>query len=124
MVSLVSIIFGRMLPGVDASPLGIAIGVGVVIVANGAISDWLVRRARALGYHTALRQFVVTLAINLGIVVVGQFVLDVLRGQTLEHALVFVLLLSLIVTLYDRYLPIHVTRFADDTPDEAGASGG
>jgi hypothetical protein len=124
LVSLVSIIFGRMLPGVDASPVGIAIGVGVVIVVNAAISEWLVRRARPLGSSTALRQFAWTLAINLGIVVVGQLVLDVLRGQTFEHALVFVLLLSLIVTLYDRYLPIHIARFADDGVAAGGAHGG
>jgi hypothetical protein len=124
LVGLVSIIFGRMLPGVEASPLGIAVGVGLVIVVNAAINDWLVRRARTLGYYTAFRQFVGTLAINLGIVVVGQFLLDALRGQTFEHALVFVLLLSLIVTLYDRYLPIHVARFADDGPADGSPAHG
>jgi hypothetical protein len=111
LVGLVSIIFGRMLPGVEASPLGIALGVAVLIVANGAVSDILVRRTRTLGFHSTPRQFVATLAINIGLVLVGQVVLDILRGPTLEHALVFVLLLSLIVTLYDRYRPIHVTRF-------------
>jgi hypothetical protein len=111
LVSLVSIIFGRMLPGVDASPLAIAAGVAVVIAINGAVSDWLIRRARQLGYHTATRQFIGTLAVNLAIVGIGQLVLDVLRGPTLEHALVFVLLLSLIVTLYDRYRPMNFARF-------------
>jgi hypothetical protein len=111
LVSLVSIIFGRMLPGVDASPLAIAVGVAVVIVINAAISDWLIRRARQLGYHTTTRQFLGTLAVNLAIVAVGQLVLDVIRGPTLEHALVFVFLLSLIVTLYDRYRPMNFARF-------------
>jgi hypothetical protein len=111
LVSLVSIIFGRMLPGVDASPLGIAAGVGVVIVINAAVGDWLIRRARQLGYHTTTRQFLGTLAVNLAIVAIGQLVLDVLRGPTLEHALLFVLLLSLIVTLYDRYRPMNFARF-------------
>jgi hypothetical protein len=111
LVSLVSIIFGRMLPGVDASPLGIAAGVGVVIVINAAVGDGLIRRARQLGYHTTTRQFLGTLAVNLAIVAIGQLVLDVLRGPTLEHALLFVLLLSLIVTLYDRYRPMNFARF-------------
>jgi hypothetical protein len=111
LVGLVSIIFGRMLPGVEASPLGIAVGVAVVIVVNGWFSDYLIRRARTLGYHTATRQFLGTLIVNVVIVEVGQLILDVLHGPTLQHALVFVLLLSLIVTLYDRYRPIHVTRF-------------
>jgi hypothetical protein len=120
LVALVSIIFGRMLPGVEASPIGIAVGVAIVIVLNAAISDWLVRRARVLGYHTTTRQFLGTLAVNLTIVFVGQLMLDVLHGPTLEHALVFVLLLSLIVTLYDRYRPIHVTRFAADFAADTG----
>jgi hypothetical protein len=59
---------------------------------------------------------------NLGIVLVGQLLLDVLRGPTLEHALVFVLLLSLIATLYDRYRPIHVARFeGEETASPATA---
>jgi hypothetical protein len=51
------------------------------------------------------------LAINLLIVVVGQVILASLTGRRLEHALVFAGLITLIVTLYDRYRPIHVARF-------------
>jgi len=111
LVGLVSVIFGRMLPGVEASPLVIAVGVAIVIVVNSAISDFLVRRARRLGFHTTTRQFLGTLAVNLAIVAIGQVLLEVLRGQTLQHALIFVLLLSVIVTFYDRYRPIHIARF-------------
>ena len=64
-----------------------------------------------LGYHTATRQFLGTVAVNVAIVAVGQLILNVLNGPTLQHALVFVLLLSVIVTFYDRYRPIHVARF-------------
>ena len=111
LVGLVSVIFGRMLPGVEASPLAIAAGVAIVIIANSAISDFLVRRARRLGFHTTTRQFIGTLAVNLGIVGVGQLILAVLNGPSLQHALIFVLLLSVIVTFYDRYRPIHIARF-------------
>src|SRR5262249_15832721 len=115
----VSVIFGRMLPGVEAAPYQIAIGVALVIVVNAAISDWLVRRARRLGYHTATRQFAGTLAVNIAIVVVGQVVLQVLTRQTLQHAYVFLLLISIIVTFYARYRPIHIARFgtAENPPD-------
>ena len=119
LVGLVSVIFGRMLPGVEASPLVIAVGVAIVIVVNSAISDFLVRRARRLGFHSTTRQFLGTLAVNLAIVAIGQVLLEVLRGQTLQHALVFVLLISIIVTFYDRYRPIHIARFgtAENPPD-------
>jgi hypothetical protein len=111
LVALVGVIFGRMLPGTDPSPVAVAIGVAIVIVVNSAISDFLVRRARRLGYHTATRQFVGTFAVNAAIVLIGQLILDVLHGPALQHALVFVLLLSVIVTFYDRYRPIHIARF-------------
>jgi len=48
---------------------------------------------------------------DVAIVAVGQLILNVLHGPTLQHALVFVLLLSVIVTFYDRYRPIHIARF-------------
>jgi hypothetical protein len=54
------------------------------------------------------------LVINIGIVAVGQALVTSLTDQRLEHAFVFAGLLTLIVTLYDRYRPIHVARFAAD----------
>ena len=109
-VSLVSIIFGRMLPGVDASPVGTALGIAVVIVVNTIISEGLVRQGRQ--WASTIRQFGAMLVVNVVVVAIGQVVLASLTGRRLEHALVFVLLLTLIVTLYDRYRPIHLARFA------------
>jgi hypothetical protein len=122
LVALVGVIFSRMLPGVEAAPWTIAVGVAVVIVADAAISEWFVRRGRAEG--SAIVQFGATLITNLVLVFLGQLVIDFLAGRVLEHALVFVLLLSLIVTLYDRYRPIHLARFAvGDAVDAAGPAG-
>ncbi len=114
LIALVIIIFGRMLPGVDATPLETTIGIGVMIVANTLITEALVRQGAS--WSSAVRQFVVMLAINLLIIAVGQFILASLTDRRLEHALVFAGLITLIVTLYDRYRPIHVARFA--THDE------
>src|SRR5262245_45687010 len=111
LIGMVGVIFGQMLPDTASNPLGIAVGVTIVIIVNTAISDWLIRHARRLGYYTATRQFLGTLAINPAIVLLGRPLVDVLQGATLQHALVDVLLLSLIVTLYDRYRPIHIARF-------------
>ncbi len=110
LVSLVSVIFGRMLPGVEAAPLEIAIGVAIVIVANAAVTEWLVRRGRL--WTTLVRRFIVMLTINLAIVLVGQVFLRFLVGASLEHALVLILLLTLIVTLYDQYRTIYLARFS------------
>ena len=111
LIGLITFIFSRMLPGSDPTAIDILIGVGIVVAVNTLISSMLVRRGdRPSG---ALMQFVVTLGINVGIVLAGQFVLATLRGVQLEHALVFVLLLSVIITGYDRYRPLYKARFAD-----------
>jgi hypothetical protein len=111
LIALVSLIFSRMLPGADPTATLILVGVAVVVLANTLVSSLLARiRERPRG---ALRSFLVTLALNVAIVIVGQVVLDVLPGAQFEHALVFVLLLSIIVTAYDRYRPLYKARFAD-----------
>jgi hypothetical protein len=112
LIALVAIIFGRMLPGTDATPVQTVIGIAIFIIANTAITEALVRQGAS--WQSAIRQFAVMLAINLAIVAVGQFILTSLTEQRLEHALVFAGLLSVIITFYDRYRPIHVARFAAD----------
>jgi hypothetical protein len=109
LVSLVSVIFAQMLPGKEESPLGIAIGVGLVILVNTAVSEWFIRRGQRWG--SVLRQFGLTLALNVAIVAVAGIALRLMSAAPLQHALIFVLLLTLIVTLYDRYRPVHLTRF-------------
>jgi hypothetical protein len=110
LVSLVSVIFAQMLPGKDESPLGLASGVGLVILVNTAVSEWFIRHGRRWG--SVLRQFGLMLALNVAIVGVAGIVLRLMSAEPLQHALVFVLLLTLIVTLYDRYRPVHLTRFS------------
>ena len=111
LIGLVSFIFSRMLPGSDPTAFDVLLGVAFVVVVNTVISSLLVRRGDRP--HGAVQQFAVTLAINVAIVLAGQFVLATLRGVQLEHALVFVLLLSVIVTGYDRYRPLYKARFAN-----------
>jgi hypothetical protein len=111
LIGLVSLIFSRMLPGADPAAVDVLVGVGFVVVVNALVSSVLVRRReRPSG---AIQNFMVTLAMNVAIVLAGQLVLPDLRGVQLEHALVFVSLLSLIVTAYDRYRPLYKARFAD-----------
>jgi hypothetical protein len=110
LLSLISIIFGRMLPGVEATPLETAIGITLVIVVSTAISEAMVRRGR--GWDTMALQFGTMLVVNLAIVLTGSVLVEALTDLQVEHALVFVLLVTLVVTLYDRYRPIHLARFA------------
>jgi hypothetical protein len=111
LISLVSAIFAQVLPGVQASLLEIAIGVAFVIVINTALSQWLARRGTDWG--SALRQFIVMSAVNFGLVLVYAWLLPNFDGSiNLGNTLFFALLLTLIVTLFDRYRPVHLMRFA------------
>jgi hypothetical protein len=110
LASLVTIIFAQVIPGTDASPLQILWTVSIVVVANAAVSHWLGTRGRS--WATTGSQFGAMLLINAAIAVV----LTILRrndGDALdEGALIFfLLLLSLIITLYDRYRPLRAAGY-------------
>jgi hypothetical protein len=113
LVSLVSIIFTLGL-GMNASPLEVAVAVVVVIVINTAVSEWLGRRG--VSWQTVVRQFMAMLAINAAILLVVSVLLPG-RLDPVTSAF-FLFLLSLIVTLYDRYRPEFLARF----PQESGAA--
>jgi hypothetical protein len=113
MVSLVSIIFGQILPDSRASNLQVAIGVALVIIVNTLLSHWLARRGTE--WKSVLRQFVVMAAVNFGLVVVYALLLPNFDGSiNLGNALFFALLLTLLVTMYDRYRLVYLARFSED----------
>jgi hypothetical protein len=91
-----------MLPGVEASPIAVVGGVAFVIVANVVLSMRLARRLEFAGLAV----------LNIGLIWLYAVLLPIRNGSiNLWHALFFGLLLTLIVTLYDRYRPIHLARF-------------
>lgn len=111
LVSLVSLIFANILPGVRATAVQLYVAIALVIVVNAFLSHWLALRGR--GWESIAREFVVMAAVNLGIVMLADLLLR--RGGSglnLQLTLFFVLLLTLIVTLYDRYRVVHEARFA------------
>jgi hypothetical protein len=117
LIALVSIIFGQVLQ-VHAGPLELSIILGIVVVANAASSIWLERRG--FGTGAALAQFVVTGLLNIGIVAVIAVIFEVLGTPVdLTNAGFLVLLVTLLVTLYDRYRPEYLARFTPAETAEA-----
>jgi hypothetical protein len=113
MVALVSAVFAQILPDVQSTFLQLAIGVAFIIIVNSALSHWLARRGTT--WSSILRQFIVMAVVNFGLVLVYYFLLPNFEGSiNLGNTLFFVLMLTLLVTLYDRYRPIHLERFAAD----------
>ena len=110
MISLLSIIFAQVLPGVNASNIQIAIGVAILIVINTALSQWLVRHGK--DWKSISKEFVVMTLVNFGLILAVDFLLPRFNGSiNLADAMFFVLLLTLNVTLYDRYRQVYVRRF-------------
>lgn len=76
--------------------------VAFIIVANSFAGTWFARRGRY--WTTALREFVAMAVVNFGAALVFTVLVRQSDSSTNEGATVFfVLLLTLIVTLFDRY---------------------
>ncbi len=117
LTALITIIFAQVLPGTDASPLQITFSVGVIVVANAAVTQWLASHGHS--WTSILREFVGMAVVNVAIVIAYIVLLRRSDQPVNEGATIFfILLLTLIVTLFDRYRPIRVARFAHETPAE------
>jgi hypothetical protein len=102
LVSLLSIIFAQILPEARASSLQVAIGLSVLIIINTELSQWFARRGTR--WTSIVREFIVMSAVNFGIVLAYDFLITRFDGSiNLLDTLFFILLLTLNVTLYDRY---------------------
>jgi hypothetical protein len=118
-ITPVTVIFSRLAPGVGAASLAMAIGIGVIIVANAAVGESLIRRG--VRWDSVEAQFAVMGIINLLIAAVFYFAVWVL-GYRVDVAatLLSLFMLTLLVTLYDRYQPILQAR-RDERQVGAGA---
>lgn len=107
LVGLLSVIFAQQLPGVQATDLQVLLGVGVFVVINAAMVLALSRRA--VTTETLAASFLFRVVVNLALVFVADRLL--VRGDIdVGNAAFFVVLLSLLTTLFDRFQPIHAWR--------------
>jgi chromate transport protein ChrA len=111
LITLVAICFGQVLPGVQATNFQFAIGVPVIVLVNTALSHWLARRG--FGWAFSLWQFIALAVVNL----IGLLVYAFLRTRfddpvSVLNIFFFVLLLTLLITLYDRYRQVYLMRFS------------
>ena len=102
LLALMSIIFAEILPTVTMTAVEVALGVVVIVAANSAIGVWLTR----------VTSFVARLAVNLGFVYVASRVISDAEDFPLGTGLFFAFLITLMVTLYDDYKPLHDARVA------------
>jgi hypothetical protein len=112
LIALVSLCFGQVLPGVQASNLQLAIGAAGVVVVNTALSHWLARRG--FGWAFSLWQFIALAVVNLVLLLVYALLRTRFDDPvSIANVLFFVLLLTLLVTVYDRYRQVYLMRFGE-----------
>lgn len=110
MISLVGTIFGMVLQA-QATFLQLILGVGIIVTINTAVSHWFARRGH--DWASIGREFVAMSLVNIGLVIGYSMLLPQFEGSiNRTNTLFFALLLTLLVTLYDRYYPVHAARVA------------
>ena len=115
LLTLITVIFSQVLPGVDATGLQVALAVAALVAADAAAGTWLVRHG--VTWRTTAAELVIMMAVNTGIAVGATALLR--RGEgtvDLTNLLFFVGLLTLIVTLYDRYRTLRVAAASRPAP--------
>jgi hypothetical protein len=111
LVTLVSLSFAQVLVGVQATDLELVAGVAFVVILNTALSHWLARRG--FGGAFTMQQFVVLFSVNTLVMLVYTILRRMLGDPvSIANALFFVLLFSLLITLFDRYRQVYLMRFS------------
>jgi len=115
LIGLLCLIYGQVLPGRRSSDLELFLGIATFVVVNAAISLAVARRAGSV--ESAAASFGVRALVNIGLVVGASWLLNRFGGDlNLGVALFFALLLSLLVTLDDRFRPVGQVRLAESEP--------
>ncbi len=117
LVTLISLCFAQVLPGVQATDFQLILGVTIVVIVNTTLSHWLARRG--FGKAFTLLQFIVLVVVN-SILMLVYTILRRTLGDPVgsANALFFVVLFSLLITLFDRYRQVYLMRF--DPGDGSG----
>jgi hypothetical protein len=109
LVGLLSVVYGQVLPGLRASSAGLFLAVAVFVVVNAAVILLVVRRARSI--ESVYAAFAARVLLNVVLVVLADWLLGRVGGALdLSNALFFVILLSLLTLLDDRYSPVAAFR--------------
>jgi hypothetical protein len=111
LIGLITVIYGELLPGVEASSLQLFLGIGAYAIVNAAIGLWSARRSYS--WESAWISFAVVFATNVALVAVADLLLSRGGGSLRPvDTLFFVFLFSILTMLYDRYRPVHDYRAA------------
>ena len=118
LIGLLFVIFATVLPTTDLNNLRLFTGVGVFVLLNAVISLWVVRRHYST--ESVLASFAARLVVNIGLIVGLDVLVDI--QTSLGDLVFFLVLFSVLITLYDRYRPVYEYRFHQRDRDEEGST--
>jgi len=115
LIGLLCVIYGQVLPERRTSDLELFIGIAAFVVINAAISLAVARRAG--GVESMAASFGARVLVNALLVLGADWLLNQLGDDlNLGIALFFSALLSLLMTLDDRFRPVEQVRFSASRP--------
>lgn len=106
LLGLLLIIFFEMLPTANLQPTQVAISVAVFVTVLSAISTVLSRRGTRVA--SGVVHFVALAAAGLALMALISLLAG--GGTNWFNAMIFILLISVIITLYDRFVLYHLAR--------------
>jgi FtsH-binding integral membrane protein len=110
LLALLCIVYAEILPGIDATPTQVTVGIVLIVAANAAISVAFARYGRRDGIRSGAR-FATLVACNLAFVFSASVGLSDRADFQLGAGFFFALLITLIIWLYNSYKPLHDARF-------------
>lgn len=111
MLSIITIIFAQILPGVQGTNVQVAVGITIFVIVNAFVSHLLA--LRGVGWESMTREFAVMAVIN---TLIMYLFVQITGGElALGNALFLVYLLTLMTTLFDRYRFVYDKRMGLNT---------
>lgn len=111
LIGLVAIIFTRIVPGLALEPWEQIVIVALVLVVDTVVSSFLANRRYS--YQSMVSEFVLLAVTNSALLVALRFIVERDDRPSLGGSLLMLLLLTILITMYDRYRPIYLARFGD-----------
>ncbi|NGN65024.1 hypothetical protein G5C51_14105 [Streptomyces sp. A7024] len=109
LIGLISVIFAQTVPGVHTSNLQLFTAAGVVVVVNAGVALFWARRE--VSFRSTVLLFGVRLLFNIAFVLVAELLLGGGKDRLDAGATFFFLvMISLLTTLHDRYYPVKAFR--------------
>jgi hypothetical protein len=101
LLAMISLIFAQVL-NTASSNTRLVVSVSLLVILNAAVSQWL--RTRGRSWTTAGGAFVAMLVVNTGLVLLDSMVFGIRNDEGPRlNTMFFVLLLSTLIALFDRY---------------------